>query len=212
MRISLFDLCLEPFVGRIRLEGLALHPPAPGLRVLDVGCGTGTTLRLYRQAGCAVSGIDASPSMIAAARAKLGPGADLRLGDAAQMPYPNGSFDLVTASLALHEMPPEARKAVAAEMLRVLKPEGRAVLIDFSPWPPSTPLGWLTRALILAIEFLAGREHFRNGRQFVRAGSLPALFEGLGLVREEVRLAAAGCVGVYRFRRDQAGTSTGACR
>ena len=65
-------------------------PPREGMDVLDVGCGTGIQLASYQEAGCRVSGIDASQAMLNVARRRLGERADLQLGDAARMPYPDG--------------------------------------------------------------------------------------------------------------------------
>jgi 2-polyprenyl-3-methyl-5-hydroxy-6-metoxy-1,4-benzoquinol methylase len=48
----------------IILDGLKMFPPREGMQVLDVGCGTGLQLAGYRQAGCRVTGIDASPAML----------------------------------------------------------------------------------------------------------------------------------------------------
>jgi SAM-dependent methyltransferase len=63
--------------------------------VLDVGCGVASFLRLVAERGGAPSGIDASESLIALARTRL-PDADLQVGDMQQLPWADGSFDLVT--------------------------------------------------------------------------------------------------------------------
>ncbi|MBC8440144.1 MAG: class I SAM-dependent methyltransferase [Deltaproteobacteria bacterium] len=89
-----------------------MYIPKEGMRVFEVGCGTGTNLKLYQQAGCEVYGIDLSPSMVKAASKKLGEQADIKLGDASQMPYSDGYFDLVIAMLTLHEMPNSIRPLV----------------------------------------------------------------------------------------------------
>ena len=73
-----------------------MYTPVKGALILDVGCGTGTNLNLYQKAGCKVCGIDSSLAMIDIAREKLGQRAELRIGDASQMPYPDDLFDLVT--------------------------------------------------------------------------------------------------------------------
>ena len=67
----------------------------PGRRVLDVGCGAGSFLRLVAERGAVPCGIDASESLIALARTRL-PEADLRVGDMQALPWADGSFDLVT--------------------------------------------------------------------------------------------------------------------
>jgi ubiquinone/menaquinone biosynthesis C-methylase UbiE len=114
---------------------LTMFPPRDGMEVLDVGCGTGLQLASYQHAGCRVSGIDASPAMLAAARRRLGDTAALRLGDAARLPWPDRAFDLVLASTVLHEMPSGVRVATLGEMRRVLRPGGRVLLTDFEAGP-----------------------------------------------------------------------------
>ena len=74
-----YDALVEPFISALRRMGLKMVPPKDGMLVLDIGCGTGTSLRLYHDAGCRAFGIDLSPSMLAVARNKLGARADLLL-------------------------------------------------------------------------------------------------------------------------------------
>jgi demethylmenaquinone methyltransferase/2-methoxy-6-polyprenyl-1,4-benzoquinol methylase len=162
-----YDGLLDRPNAVMREIGLAMVPPYEGMKVLEVGCGTGANLVLYRRAGCDVAGVDLSPAMLEVARAKLGDTADLRLCDAADMPYRDGSFDLVTAFLTLHEMPPEVRESVMDEMVRVAGPDGRLLLVDFHPGPLRFPRGWLFKSGIVVLEVLAGREHFRNYRDFL---------------------------------------------
>jgi ubiquinone/menaquinone biosynthesis C-methylase UbiE len=97
-----YDAVAEPPNVVLRRIGLEMCPPRQGMKVLEVGCGTGTNRCLCENAGCDVFGIDLSPSMLEVARQKLGEKADLRLADAAEMPYADESFDLVTAFLTLH--------------------------------------------------------------------------------------------------------------
>ena len=162
-----YDTLVERPNAVMRKISLAMVPPEEGMTVLEVGCGTGANLVLYQRGGCDVSGVDLSPSMLEVARAKLGETADLRLCDAADMPYRDDSFDLVVAFLTLHEMPPEVREAVMDEMLRVAGQDGRLLLLDFHPGPLRFPRGWLFKSGIVLLELSAGREHFRNYRDFL---------------------------------------------
>lgn len=84
---AIYDRLFEPLNRGLRMLGVRMILPEQGMRVLDVGCGTGSHLDIYRGSGCTLFGIDASPSMLDVARSRLGEGADLRLGDATQMPY-----------------------------------------------------------------------------------------------------------------------------
>jgi demethylmenaquinone methyltransferase/2-methoxy-6-polyprenyl-1,4-benzoquinol methylase len=172
----------------MRRIGLAMVRPEHGMKVLEVGCGTGANLVLYQQAGCDVAGVDLSPSMLEVARAKLGETADLRLCDAADMPYRDGSFDLVVAFLTLHEMPPGVRESVMDEMARVAGADGRLLLLDFHNGPLRFPRGWLFKTAIVLLELSAGREHFRNYRDFLARRGVRGLItpQTLSVVKEKV--------------------------
>jgi SAM-dependent methyltransferase len=77
----------EAALDRVGLE--------PGERVLDIGCGVGAFLRLVAERGGEPHGIDASESLVAFARTRL-PDADLCVGEMEDLPWDDGSFDLVT--------------------------------------------------------------------------------------------------------------------
>jgi ubiquinone/menaquinone biosynthesis C-methylase UbiE len=185
---------LSVFLDRTRMR---LAPPLQGMNVLDVGCGTGSDLKLYHQAGCRVHGVDLSPAMLKVARRKLGKSADLRLCDAADMPYEDDFFDLVLATYTLHEMHYEHRPVVIREMTRVLKRDGRLLLIDFLPGPFSFPGGWMIRSLILLLEIMSGREHLNNGRDFLRRGGLLGLINHAQMNIESTISLGAGNIGFF---------------
>ncbi len=183
-----YDAVVEPFNKALRQYALKVARPEEGMRVLEVGCGTGANLALYAEAGCEVAGVDLSPAMINVARRKLGDRADLRLGDAADMPFPDDSFDLVVSFLTLHEMPPAVRTPVMKEMVRVAGADGVVLLIDYHPGPIRFPKGWFSKGAIYIIELGAGWEHFQNHRDFLARKGLPKLVEdhGLSVVKEKV--------------------------
>jgi ubiquinone/menaquinone biosynthesis C-methylase UbiE len=108
-----------------------------GESVLDVGCGTGSlAIAAKRHVGSTgtVYGIDASPEMLARASkkaAKTGLEIIFRNGAVQAPPFADGQFDAVLSTLMLHYLPRTARQQCAGEMRRVLKPSGRALVVDF---------------------------------------------------------------------------------
>ena len=131
----------------IREKLIELAAPAPGEKVLDVGCGTGTlALTLKRSVGTGeVHGIDASPEMIEVAKEKApkaGSAIDFRVALIEAIPFPDATFDLVTSSLMLHHLPDDLKRTGLDEIWRVLKPGGRFMAVDFAAHSHS-PLGHL---------------------------------------------------------------------
>ncbi len=196
-----YDRFVGVFTNALRRTGMKMYPPRPGMKLLEVGCGTGTNLMLYRQAGCSVYGIDLSPSMVEIARAKLGEGADIHLGDASSMPYQDDFFDCVIAMFALHEMPSNIRPLVMREMIRVAKREGRILIIDFHPGPIRFPKGWVYKAVILLVERVAGREHFSNHRDFLSQKGIPGLVEPQKLMMDRQKIVSAGNIAFFLLTR-----------
>ena len=112
-------------------ETLARLALRPGERLLDVGCGTGALLRelAARGAPARLSGIDLSPAMVALARARLPAAVRLAVADAATLPFPAASFDVVVSSSSFHFWPRPQR--VLAEVRRVLAASGRLTITDW---------------------------------------------------------------------------------
>lgn len=105
------------------LEWLA---PQPGQRILDLGCGDGQLTARIAASGATVVGVDASPQMAAAARARgIELGIEVDEADAESLPYAPGSFQAVFSNAALHWV--RGQDAMLSEVRRVLKPGGRFV-------------------------------------------------------------------------------------
>lgn len=197
----IYDRIFRPLTLGLRKLGLRMFTPAPGMAILDIGCGTGIHLEMYQKHGCALYGIDLSPSMLGMARTRLGAGADLRLADATAIPHGAETFDLVLCMLALHEMDEEVRSLVFAEIKRVLKGDGRILLIDFHAGRPRPLKGWLTRLGIWIVEAVAGGRHFRNYRRFMSRGGLPALIDDNLFQIEKEFIAGGNTFALYLLRR-----------
>lgn len=98
-------------------------------KVLDVACGTGDmAVELLRQ-GCSVTGVDLSKEMMAIAKQKA-PQAEYRLADAERLPFGDASFDAVTCAFGVRNF--VHLEQGLHEMLRVLKPGGRMVILELA--------------------------------------------------------------------------------
>lgn len=187
-----YDKVFEPINKGLRLIGLRMFLPKKGMSILDVGCGTGSFLEFYQRYTHQLYGIDTSPAMMDIARQRLGREVDLHLGSAAEMPYPDNYFDLIVSMLVLHEMDHPIRLAVLEEMKRILKPDGKILLIDFDPGPLEFFEGWRTKAIILLSEIVAGRQHFKNYRHFMSINGLNHLTKASGLIEVKQKIVGGG--------------------
>ena len=112
---------------------LALAGDVAGRRILDAGCGSGPLFAALRDRGAIVTGFDSSTGMLELARRRLGDGADLQVADlGSPLPFPDGVFDDVVASLVLHYL--EDWGPALAELRRVLKPGGRLIVAVDHPF------------------------------------------------------------------------------
>ncbi|MBN1665361.1 MAG: methyltransferase domain-containing protein [Deltaproteobacteria bacterium] len=117
-------------IGNIRLTA--------GMKALDLGCGPGALSFALAQTAhpdSEITGIDISNDQLNYARHFAGsypckPAFENCSMDA--LPYPDGSFDLVMTSMAIHTTPPSVRRAAISETARVLKPEGMFLCVDWS--------------------------------------------------------------------------------
>jgi ubiquinone/menaquinone biosynthesis C-methylase UbiE len=105
-----------------------------GVRLLDVACGTGRFLREVKAnyPRLHVTGLDLSPHYLCVARRELAPWSRTRFveGLAEAMPFADREFDVVTCIYLFHELPPRIRRAVVAEIRRVLRPGGTLIFVD----------------------------------------------------------------------------------
>lgn len=122
----------ETWVRQGLIDAIA---PALPARILDLGCGTGSTTLMLKQAfpEAEVIGLDLSPYMLVMADYKAQQ-ARLNIhwvhGNAEATAYADASFDLVTASLLLHETPPVVSQSILQECFRLLIPGGQVVILD----------------------------------------------------------------------------------
>jgi len=112
-----------------RDQFLQIVPP-PGHRTVDIGCGEGRLTRHLKQLGHEIIGVDASPSLVAAAR-EADPSMDVRLADAVALPFDDASADVAIAFMSLHDI--DAMPTAMQEIARVLRRGGRLCIAIVHP-------------------------------------------------------------------------------
>lgn len=115
---------------KINLPTLLELLPAPGRRTLDLGCGEGRLGRVLQSLGHRVVGIDASQTMVRLAASHEVPELSV-VADAAELPFADGTFDLVVAYMTLHDI--DRMPRAMAEIARVLERGGRFCMAIVHP-------------------------------------------------------------------------------
>lgn len=173
---------------------------APGDRILDVGCGTGTlAIGLQRSLPHSeVVGLDGDPDILQRARmkaSKAGCHPRWEVGMSWQLPFESDSFCWVVSSLLYHHLSHVEKRRSLDEALRVLRPGGTLLLAD---WGLAGSL--VARGAYLIVQLVDG---FENTAENV-AGRLPVLISDAGFisVMERRRFATPlGVLSVYKARR-----------
>ncbi|MCU1431213.1 MAG: SAM-dependent methyltransferase [Actinotalea sp.] len=159
-------------MGPVRAAIIDATGVRTGSRVLDVGCGSGELLADLLGAGATASGVDPAPRMVCLARTTA-PGADVRLGPAERLPWPDAVFDVATAVNAL-QLADDTVDALA-EVARVMVPGG---LVAIANWAEGT-LNDLD--LLEAAAAAAAEEERKPDGELRRAGGQEALLAEVGL-------------------------------
>jgi ubiquinone/menaquinone biosynthesis C-methylase UbiE len=163
--------------------------PLEGKSVVDVGCGTGNAALLAAEGGAKVTGIDPAQRLVdvaAAEAARRGLEADFVVGEAASIPLPDASMDVVLSVFGAIFAPDPA--AAAAEMARVRAPKGRILLAAWIPQGAISRAVQLTRQTVSEVlEQPPAQPPFR----WYEADALRELFQphGLAVSVEENRIS-----------------------
>jgi ubiquinone/menaquinone biosynthesis C-methylase UbiE len=145
-----FDL-LAPFYNimtlplyHVRNRVVVIANVSKTSKVLDVATGTGEQAFAFARRGCNVIGVDLTESMLAIARKHNKGGlVNFESADATHLQFEDNRFDVSCISFALHDMPPKIRETVLRETVRVTKPNGVIIIVDYD-----LPRNKFSRALI----------------------------------------------------------------
>lgn len=152
----LVNLILWGNFGRLRDAALGALDPDSG-RTLQIACVYGDLTRRLRgrihDAGV-LDVVDVLPIQLDNLARKMPAGSALGLhqGDSSKLAFASGSYDQALLFFLLHEQPEEVRRSTIAEALRVLKPGGRLVIVDYHRPRVSNPLFWPMVAILGMLE------------------------------------------------------------
>ena len=200
-----------------------LAAPSDGARALDLATGTGDIAFVLAARGAQTVGLDVTRRLIELARAKAaatrssqasgrganGPAPQFIVGDMLALPFPNGSFDIVTTGYGLRNVPDLG--AAIDEIGRVLKAGGQALSLDFN-----RPSSWLVRSVYLRYLGLVGGalgwilhrdpDTYRyipaSIRQYPGAEAVARLMEARGFTRVRYYPVLGGLMAIHRGFRD----------
>lgn len=156
-----------------------------GERLLDVGCGTATLLitAKSRYPDSQVIGIDADDRVLDIARKKIQDNnleIEVVQARAEHLPFPSSSFDVVVSTLIFHHLPTEMKQLAMSEIYRVLRQDGRFLLVDFGK-----PEGVLLRIFFALAALIQSDE--ASYLQDNKKGKLPLFLEEADFEVTEVR-------------------------
>lgn len=179
-----FNQCIDKLQYRAIRRALVLAELLPGARILDVGCGTGRWVRRFRGLGLDSTGVDATLSMLRWAR-EHDESAPLLAGEAHRLPFVDAAFDCVSDITVVQHIPASLQPHALAEMVRVLKPGGRLLLMELirgkgSHIFPRSPQDWIEQVASRGMELIGwfGQEFLLMDRLFVRVARALAGPEG----------------------------------
>jgi SAM-dependent methyltransferase len=178
-----FNQVIDDLQFRALRRALAIAEISPGARFLDVGCGTGRWVRRYRALGFSPMGVDSTIGMLRIARFHQ-TSTPLTAGLAQSLPFSDAVFDCLSDITVVQHIPYELQPKALEEMVRVLRPGGRMILLELirgqgSHIFPRAPLEWIREVEACGTTLIKcfGEEFFFLDRLFVR---LVQTFSGRG--------------------------------
>lgn len=153
----IYNIMTLPLV-RVRNQVVDFADAATSSAVLDVATGTGQQAFAFAKRGHDVIGVDLTESMLEIARRHNKGGlVKFEVADATQLRFEANSFDVCCISFALHDMPPTIRGKVLREMVRVTRPGGIIVIVDYD-----LPHNKIGRSLIYRFITLYESEYYKE--------------------------------------------------
>ena len=190
---KLYDFLLYPFLNNIRKKTAKIIIQLNPKSVIDICCGTGNQLEYLMNTNIKLTGIDLSPAML-----KVAKHIDCYEQDARDIQFPDNSFDLVMIQLALHEKSFDDQKMIIDEASRIIRNNGHLLIVDYEINEKTKSY---SRYVINAIEFMAGKEHFRNFKEYHKNECTNKLIDNNKFLLERKVLIAGKSMALQIYRK-----------
>jgi len=186
-------LALKPIRIEVMVELLEYKEKA----ILDLCCGTGNQLKLLSKHGFKnLHCLDISNSMLNIAKKNKFP-VKIYSEDATKTNFKNEAFDIVIVSFALHEKDRKTQEALIEEAHRIIKANGLILAVDYVF---DNKTAKYSRILITIIEKIAGGEHYRNFKNYIKSDGLSSLIkkEKFKLIKHRRMSSGAVTMSLYQ--------------
>jgi demethylmenaquinone methyltransferase/2-methoxy-6-polyprenyl-1,4-benzoquinol methylase len=152
-----YNIMTLPLI-RVRSQVVKIANASKDSKVLDVATGTGQQAFAFAKQGHDITGVDLTESMLEITRGhNKNSLVKFEIGDATHLRFEENTFDASCISFALHDMPLNIREKVLSEMVRVTKPNGVIMIVDYD-----LPQNKIKRALIYRLVTLYESEYYKQ--------------------------------------------------
>lgn|GEM_PF-4813502 len=191
----IYSFLVEPFIKAWKQRLTRWHVESQSSCVVDVCCGIGRQCEFLMKNGIKAIGLDLDVNFLRYAKKRC-PSIPYVCGDAAHLPFKLDRIPEVQFSLGLHDKSPQIRNRMLLEAQQALVPKGGITILDFEqPWNTLSMAGFY---FVSIFEFLAGWEHFKQSRLFIRRGGLSKLAKEHNLAVIKNHLSESGCSSMIR--------------
>lgn len=202
MLVFNYSNLIDPLLSAIRDSVLDFADLTSEDRILDICCGTGAQVIRYGINGIDAVGIDNDPNMLKTALKNQGKARltniSFQLADATDLPFADDYFTCSSIMFGLHDKDKPTQGRLIGEMKRVVKSNGRFILVDFEVPLPVNKWGIFART----IEFLVGGSHYRGFKSYIKGGGLPVILKENNFQDIQNMLFAGGLIRVIKATID----------
>lgn len=189
---KIYDTAFYPFLHGIRKRIALQIIDSKPKSIIDMCCGTGNQIKyLKKLPDTQIVGIDISDNMLAVAKRKR---QNCQKINATNTDFSDNRFDIAILSFVLHETSHEIATKIATEAKRIVKNNGKLVIADYVF---DSKTHFLGKTGVHFVEFLIGKEHYKNYKSYIKNNRLKSYTTDLELISEHKH--GFGAISIYLY-------------